>query len=143
MPRCCPVRSRAAAEPLGDGSNTLTVRVEAIDGSGACLVFAASAMQSHYRHRARRAWVYAKSRRPGRRLQGSRRFRSDDPDVLGFLALAAGPDVELDGLALIEGLIAVPLDVGVVDEDVVAALARNEAEALLGVEELDGTCSQN
>src|SRR5262245_11561425 len=64
------------------------------------------------------------SRRLGRRLQGfSLVFGSDDPDVLGFFALAAGTHVELDGLALIEGAVAVPLDVGVVHEDVVAAVS--------------------
>ena len=44
-------------------------------------------------------------------------------------------------LALVEGLVAVALDVGEVDEHVVALLAGDEAEALLGVEELHGTCS--
>ncbi len=56
---------------------------------------------------------------------------SDHPHVLGFLTLAAGSDVELDALALVEGLVAVTLEVGEVDEHVVALLTGNEAEALL------------
>ena len=66
----------------------------------------------------------------------------DDSNVLGFLALPAGGDVELDALALVEALVALALDVGEVDEHIVALLPRDEAEALLGVEELHGTCSQ-
>jgi hypothetical protein len=59
---------------------------------------------------------------------------SDDPDVLGFLALPTGGDVELDTLALFEGLVARPLDVGEMDEDVIGPFTRDEAEALLSVE---------
>src|SRR5436190_993057 len=65
---------------------------------------------------------------------------SDGPDVLRFLALATGGDVELDLLALLQRAVAAALDVGVMDENVVALLAGDEAEALLGVEELHGTC---
>jgi hypothetical protein len=68
--------------------------------------------------------------------------KSDHTNVLSFLTLAAGGDVELDALALVERLEAAALDVGEVDEHVVALLSRNEAEALLGVEELHGTRSQ-
>ena len=53
--------------------------------------------------------------------------------------LAAGRHVELDVLALFEALVARAGDLGVVDEDVVAALAGDEAEALLVVEELHGS----
>jgi hypothetical protein len=63
----------------------------------------------------------------------------DDPDVLGFLALATRGHVELDALTLIEGLVTRPLDVGEVDEHVVALLTGDEAEALLVVEELHGS----
>src|SRR4051794_19004143 len=70
------------------------------------------------------------------------RQRSERPDVLRFFALAAGRDVELDLLAFLQRLVTIALDVGVVDEHVVATLAGNESEALLGVEELHGTCSQ-
>src|SRR5204862_1294701 len=58
---------------------------------------------------------------------------SDEADVLGFVALASGSDVGLDSLTLVEGLVPVALDVGVVDEDVVAILPRDEAEALFRV----------
>jgi hypothetical protein len=68
--------------------------------------------------------------------------KSGHTNVLSFLTLAAGRDVELDALALVERLVAAALDVGEVDEHVVAMLSRNEAEALLGVEELYGTRSQ-
>ena len=66
----------------------------------------------------------------------------DDSNVLRFLALPAGSDVELDALTFVEALVALALDVGEVDEHIVALLTRDEAEALLGVEELHGTCSQ-
>src|SRR5690606_27348072 len=61
---------------------------------------------------------------------------SHHPDVLRLVALAAGADLELDLLAGLERAIALALDVGVVDEDVVHPVARDEAVALLGVEEL-------
>jgi hypothetical protein len=48
--------------------------------------------------------------------------RSDEPYVLRFLALAAGSDVELDGLAFLQAPIAVALDVGVMHEDVLAPI---------------------
>ena len=67
---------------------------------------------------------------------------SERPDVLCFLALTAGSNVELDTLALLQRLVAVTLNVGVVNENVFATLTRNESEALLGIEELHGTCSQ-
>ena len=51
-------------------------------------------------------------------------------------------DVELDCLTLFEGLVAVALDVGVMNEDVLVSLARDEAVTLLGVEELDGALCQ-
>ena len=66
----------------------------------------------------------------------------DDSNVLRFLALPAGSDVELDALTLVEALVALTDDVGEVDEHIVALLTRDEAEALLCVEELHGTCSQ-
>jgi hypothetical protein len=45
-------------------------------------------------------------------------------------------------LTLFEGLVAVALDVGVMNEDVLVSLARDEAVTLLGVEELDGALCQ-
>ena len=59
-----------------------------------------------------------------------------------FLALTAGSNVEFDTLALLQRLVAVTLNVGVVNENVFATLACYESEALLGIEELHGTCSQ-
>jgi len=61
---------------------------------------------------------------------------SDDADVLGFLALSARCHVELDVLALVEALVALALNVGVMNEDVITLLARDEAESLLCIEEL-------
>ena len=62
---------------------------------------------------------------------------SDHANVLSFLALLAGCNVELDALALVEALVAVALDVGEVNEDVITLLARDEPEAFFRVEELD------
>ena len=85
-----------------------------------------------------------KNRRP-RRISGpfnSDQLVSERPDVLSFLALTAGSNVELDTLALLQRLVAVTLNVGVVNENVFATLTCYESEALLGIEELHGTCSQ-
>jgi hypothetical protein len=62
---------------------------------------------------------------------------SDDADVLRFVALLAGSDVEFDALHLVERLVALSADVRVVDEDVVTRLARDEAVTLVRIEELD------
>src|ERR1700677_4898536 len=59
-----------------------------------------------------------------------RRLISDNANVLGFLALFSGRSVELDELTLFEALVAVALDIGEMDEDVITLLARDEAEAL-------------
>src|SRR5947209_15755181 len=69
-------------------------------------------------------------------------MKSDHSNVLGFLTLAAGGDVELDALTLVQRLVATSLDVGEVNEDIVFALSRDKAEALFVVEELHGTGSQ-
>src|SRR5690242_5260958 len=67
---------------------------------------------------------------------------SDGTNVLRLRALGALRDVELDLLVLVEGLVALRLDGRVVNEDVIAAvLLGDEAEALLGVEPLDGALS--
>ena len=63
------------------------------------------------------------------------------PNVLGLVTLAAGGHVEFDLLALFEVLVARAGDVRVMHEDVVARVTGDEAEALLGVEELHGSCS--
>jgi hypothetical protein len=62
---------------------------------------------------------------------------SDYAYVLRLVTLLAGGDVELDSLALVERLVALTADVRVVDENVVARLARDEAVALVRIEELD------
>src|SRR5690349_24908814 len=68
--------------------------------------------------------------------------RSERADVLRLRALRTLGYVELDLLVLVEGLVPLRLDRRVVDEDVVAAvLLGDEAEALLGVEPLDGALS--
>src|SRR4029077_12875891 len=65
---------------------------------------------------------------------------SDGANVLCFVTLATGRHVELDLLAFFECPVAIALDVGVVDEDVLApAFERDEAVALLGVEKLDSS----
>src|SRR6478752_2099283 len=84
--------------------------------------------------------------RPGalatdRRSASGQRGPSDDPDVLRLFALAARCHVELDLLALFEGLVAGPGDVRVVDEHVLAVVPGDEPVALVVDEELDGTGS--
>ena len=59
--------------------------------------------------------------------------------VLGLVALAAWADLELDLLAGLEGSVPRTRDVREVDEHVVTVVPRDEAVALLGVEELDGS----
>ena len=70
------------------------------------------------------------------------RLQLDLANVLCFLALLTRRDVELDLLTFVERLVSVALNRGEVDEHVVGAFARNEAETLFGVEKLDSTCSQ-
>src|SRR3982751_5001467 len=68
--------------------------------------------------------------------------RSDDPNVDCLRALVAGLRLVLHARALGERAVAIGLDAGVVDEEVLAAfLGRDEAEALLAAEPLDGTLS--
>src|SRR5919199_736492 len=64
--------------------------------------------------------------------------RSGGADRVGLRTLLALDDLEGDPLALVEALVAVHLDGRVVDEDVLAAVDGDEAEALLGVEPLHG-----
>src|SRR6266568_4002790 len=67
---------------------------------------------------------------------------SDGTDVLRFLALLAGRDVELDALSLVESSVSVTLDGREVHEDIVPPLDGDEPVALLCVEPLDraGRC---
>src|SRR3954452_22381197 len=81
--------------------------------------------------------------RPQRR-SGLFMMRSGDANVLRLRALGALGEVELDLLVLLERLVAAGLDGGEVDEHVLAAaVLRDEAEALLGVEPLDGSLSHD
>ena len=63
----------------------------------------------------------------------------DNANVLRFFTLFAGHCVELDELTFVEALIPVALDVGEMDENVITLLARDESEALFGIEKLDCT----
>jgi hypothetical protein len=79
-------------------------------------------------HRSRRARSAGGSCAP--------RVISDHADVLCFLALLARCHVELDALAFVKALVALALDVGEMNEDVITLLARDEAESFFCVEEL-------
>src|SRR3954451_14480857 len=75
----------------------------------------------------------------GRSVQ-SRWRRLERRDVDGLGALVPGLGVEADARALGEGLEALGVDAGVVDEEVLARIVRrDEAEALVVVEPLDGS----
>src|SRR6478736_8072013 len=74
--------------------------------------------------------------------QRNERVASDDADVLGFLTLAAGADVELDALTLFQGAVPRTLDGREVDENVGAVLTGDEAVALLRVEPFHTACCQ-
>src|SRR5690606_21047305 len=65
--------------------------------------------------------------------------RSDLHDVGRLRTAASHHDLELDLLALFEGLEALLLDRGVVDEDVLSAVPLNEAVSLLVAEPLDSS----
>src|SRR6478735_8080715 len=62
-------------------------------------------------------------------------------DLRGAGALLASHDLELDASALLERAVAVTLDVGVVHEEVLAVLGRDETEALRVVEPLHDAVS--
>ena len=49
-------------------------------------------------------------------------------------------DGELDGLAIAQGLVAITLNGGEMDEVVLAITSVDETETLLGVEKLDSSC---
>src|SRR5689334_9908536 len=75
---------------------------------------------------------------PPRRSRGRRSGCGLEPlDLLGIEALAALHDVALDRFSVTQRLEALPLDLRVVDEDVLHPLDRDEAVALLVVEPLD------
>ena len=60
-------------------------------------------------------------------------------NVGSLQALGALDNLEFNGLSLVEGAIAVRLDGGEMDEDVLAALALDETKALAGVKPLYST----
>src|ERR1700742_2153503 len=62
----------------------------------------------------------------------------DQADLLRLWALLTLRDLELDALTVFQRLVAVHLDRGEVDEDVLPPVDRDEAIALLAVEPLDG-----
>ena len=62
---------------------------------------------------------------------------ADDPDRLRLGTLLALRDLELDALSVLERLVAVGYDRREVNENVLAAVYRDEAVALLGVEPFD------
>ena len=58
-------------------------------------------------------------------------------NVGGLQALGTADDFKLDRLAVVQRLVAIRLDRGEVDENVLSGLALDEAKALAGVEPLD------
>ncbi|MEY4069343.1 MAG: hypothetical protein RLZZ332_1679 [Actinomycetota bacterium] len=64
---------------------------------------------------------------------------ADDFDVVRFDTLAALTEFELDLLTCEERAAPGAFDVGKVNEDIRIAIARDESETLLVIEELDGT----
>src|SRR6478609_10862744 len=102
--------------------------------------------------RGRRRWS-APGRGGARKMRGPRRrsaapgaptgrmrlVRSSLADVRRLQPLRALDDVELDPLPFLQGPEPVGVDGGVVDEDVLAALLGDEAEALRIIEPLHGT----
>ena len=100
----------------------------ALDRDEALEILRQCAVRSPLVHRAaggRARQARFKQRPPAgvvRRRRGARQRRSDWAHVLGFLALLARADVELDALTFLEGAVAVLLDCRVVDEYVVARL---------------------
>ena len=60
-------------------------------------------------------------------------------NVGGLQPLGTADNLEFNGLTLVEGAVAVRLDGGEVDENVLASLALDETKALAGVEPLDCT----
>lgn len=64
---------------------------------------------------------------------------SDDANVVGFDALAAFAEFELDLLAGEEGTTTGAFDVGEVDEDVFSIFAGEEPVSLFVIEELHGS----
>ena len=76
-------------------------------------------------------------------LRAQQGLRSNDTYVAGLVALATRTDLEFDGLAFLKRPSVVSaLDIGVVDEQVIAVFSGDEAEALDGVKEFHGSFCQ-
>jgi len=75
------------------------------------------------------------------RKNSQRWLVTGEGDVGGLQALGALLDAELNALAFFQVLIAIDLDGGIVDEDIVAALASDKAVAFAAVEPFD--CAGN
>src|SRR5262245_60480327 len=59
-------------------------------------------------------------------------------DVAGLQAFGAAPDGKLDGLAFLQRAIAVGLDGGVMDENILSTFLGQKAVPFGGIEPLDG-----
>jgi hypothetical protein len=80
----------------------------------------------------------AQARNEVRGVSGkNREARFDAPDAQSFRAFGAGLEVEFDGVAFDEGAVSLADDGGVMDEDVLAAVAADEAEAFGVIEPFD------
>jgi len=58
-----------------------------------------------------------------------------------FVALAAGSDIELYDLTLVEGLVTTSFDIGEMNEYIVRSLTGDKAVALLRIENLTVPCA--
>src|SRR5215475_1148696 len=67
----------------------------------------------------------------------ARPWRLEGSDVRSLQALGTLGDLELNGLTLVQRLVAVGLDRGEVHEDIFPGLALNEAISLAGIEPLN------
>ena len=78
---------------------------------------------------------YAFAHRPNRTHQ-NREVELEGLDVRGLEAFRSLRDFEFNSLAIVQRLIAISQNRGEMDENVLAALALDEAEALAGIEPL-------
>lgn len=85
-------------------------------------------------------WLVPKRKRAERRSVPpvfSARCGLQRLNVRGLQALGAADDFKLDRLAVVQRLVAIRLNCGEMDENVLSALALDEAKALAGIEPLD------
>jgi hypothetical protein len=81
-----------------------------------------------------------KQGRPGGRPWKEKNFlQLEADDVRGLKAFGAFGNLELNGYAVFQRAEAIPLDGGVMDEDIVSGHPLDEAEALAGVKPLHST----